>query len=43
MGRVNKLADKIGRWEIGRKKLGSDPIQINNNIFHKEFDPRGKV
>jgi hypothetical protein len=38
MGRVNKLADKIGQWKIGRKKLGSNLIQINNNnIFHKYF------
>jgi hypothetical protein len=37
MGRINKLADKIRQWKIGGKKLGSDPIQINNNnIFHKE-------
>jgi hypothetical protein len=35
MGRVNNLAGKIRQWEIGGKKLGSDPIQINNNnIFH---------
>jgi hypothetical protein len=35
MGRINKLADKIRQWKIGGKKLGSDPIQINNNnIFH---------
>jgi hypothetical protein len=35
MGGVKKWMIKIGQWEIGGKKLGSDPIQINNNnIFH---------
>jgi hypothetical protein len=38
MGGVNNLAGKIRQWEIGGKKLGSDPIQINNNnIFHTIF------
>jgi hypothetical protein len=35
MGVVKKWVIKIRQWEIGGKKLGSDPIQINNNnIFH---------
>jgi hypothetical protein len=34
-GGAKKLEGKIRQWEIGGKKLGSDPIQINNdNIFH---------
>jgi hypothetical protein len=38
MGGVNKLLVKIRQWEIGGKKLGSNPIQINNNnIFHNRM------